>query len=152
MAAHGTVLAWSAPRPSSAPISVKAEPRHRYSELAIALAGVWRGWTGVHRCGRHLRPRAHAISIIRKELVMLIPTDTWAALLESGVTVRPTGPAEVELVAAEGNAMAVTAVGEPRPSALSPSHVRSHLLHASPTRGELRSAVPSASPAALDAA
>ena len=83
---------------------------------------------------------------------MLIPTDAWAALLESGVTVRPTGPAEVELVAAEGNAVAVTAVVERRPTALSPSHVRSHLLHGSPARGELLLVVPSASPAALDAA
>ena len=53
---------------------------------------------------------------------MLIPTDAWAALLESGVTVRPTKGQQVELVAAEGNAVAVTAVVERRPTALSPSH------------------------------
>jgi hypothetical protein len=83
---------------------------------------------------------------------MLIPTHAWAALLESGVTVRPTGPAQVELVAAEGDAVAVTAVVERRLTALSPSHVRSHLLHGSPARGELLLVVPSASRAALDAA
>lgn len=83
---------------------------------------------------------------------MLIPTGAWAALLESGVTVRPTGPAEVELMAAGGNAVAVTAVVERRPTALSPSHVCSHLLHGSPAQGELLLVIPSASPAALDAA
>jgi len=83
---------------------------------------------------------------------MLIPRDVWAALLESGVTVRPTGPAQVELLAAEGDAAAVTAVVERRLTALSPSHVRSHLMHGSPARGELLLVVPSASPAALDAA
>src|SRR4051812_8964399 len=101
---------------------------------------------------RPLRKPPRDISIIRRELVMLIPADAWAALLESGVTVRPTGPAEVELVAAEGDAVAVTAVVERRPTALSPSHVRSHLLHGSPARGALLLVVPSASPAALDAA
>lgn len=84
---------------------------------------------------------------------MLIPTDAWAALLESGITVRPTGPAEVELVAADEPAGAVTAVVERRLTALSPSHVRGHHPpHDPPTRGALLLVVPSASPTALDAA
>src|SRR4051812_13188180 len=94
-------------------------------------------WRGARRRGRYLQALWHAISIIRKGLLMLIPTDAWAALLESGITVRPTGPAQVELMAAEGDAVAVTTVVERRPTALAPSHVRSHLLQGSLARGAL---------------
>lgn len=55
-------------------------------------------------------------------------------------------------MAAGGDAVAVTAVVERRSTALSPSHVRSHSLHGSPARGALLLVVPSASPAALNAA
>jgi hypothetical protein len=80
---------------------------------------------------------------------MLIPPDASAALLQAGVLVRPASPHEVELIAADDSRQTVTATVERRVLPLSPSHV----LHAtSDGRGRLLLVVPSATPAALDAA